>query len=62
MTYCQNQESPQYNFLKGLEQFGDKGYMAALKELKDNLVGQDCIKMLTPKQVKWDIKKLHLDT
>lgn len=38
--------TPQYGFRKGPKIFGDKGYDTAMSELKDNLLGRDCVRML----------------
>lgn len=38
--------TPQYRFRRGMEIFEDDGYEATVSELKDNLIGWDCVKML----------------
>ena len=55
-----SQSTSQYGFKKGLEVFGDDGKEAAMKELKDNLVGRGCLKMLKPKEVNNTIRKKAL--
>lgn len=46
-----SKSTPQYGFRKGLELFQDEGYAAAVKELKDNLIGRGCLNMVKPSQV-----------
>ena len=41
----------QYGFRKGLKIFGDEGYNAAVSELRDNLLGRDCVRMLKGKEI-----------
>ena len=43
--------TPQYGFKKGLEIFGNNGYEATVKELRDNLIGRGCVKMLKKHEV-----------
>ena len=38
-----------YGYRKGLKIFGDSGYQATVKELRDNLIGRECIDVLTEK-------------
>lgn len=38
--------TPQYGFKEGLQIFGNKRYNSTVKELKNNLIGRGCIKML----------------
>ena len=47
--------TPQYGFKKGLQIFGNNGYNAAVKELRDNLIGRGCVKMLKKHEVTGDI-------
>lgn len=37
---------PQHRFKKGFKNFGYEGYKATIKELKINLIGSNCIKVL----------------
>ena len=39
--------TPKYGFRKRLKLFDDKGYQAAKNELKVNLLGRECIDMLS---------------
>ena len=55
-----SKSTPQYGFRKGLEIFGDDGKEAAMKELKDNLVGRGCLKFLKPHEVNGTIRKQAL--
>ena len=55
-----SKSTPQYGFRKGLELFGEEGHAAAVKELRDNLLGRGCLKMLKPNQVNSDIRKKAL--
>ena len=43
--------TPQYGFVKGLKIFGNAGYDAAQKELEENLIGRNCIRMLKKNEV-----------
>ena len=52
--------TPQYGFRKGLKVFGDEGYDAAVCELKDNLLGRDCVRMLKGKEVTHTVRKKAL--
>ena len=52
--------TPQYGFRKGLKLFGDQGYQAAKDKLKTNLLGRDCIDMLSCKDLTWNIRKRAL--
>ena len=40
--------TPQYGFKKGLQLFGEEGYMAIQHELQQNLIGRKCVNMLEP--------------
>ena len=42
--------TPMYGYQKGLKIFGDPGYQARVKELRDNLIGDGCIDVLTEKE------------
>ena len=46
-----------YGYQKGLKIFGDDGYQATVKELRDNLIGQGCIDVLSKKDTTWDMQK-----
>ena len=37
--------------------FGDSGYQATVKELRDNLIERGCIDVLTEKETTWDMQK-----
>ena len=50
-----SKSTPQYGFRKGLEVFNADGWNAAVSELKDNLIGRDCIKMLGRSEATRDI-------
>ena len=52
-----SKSTPQYELRKGLKLFGDEGYQAAKNELEVNLLGRDCIDMLSWKDLMWDIRK-----
>ena len=39
--------TPQYGFNKGMKVFGKGGYGAAIKELDENLIGRNVVRMLT---------------
>jgi hypothetical protein len=43
--------TPKYGFEKGLSIFGGLGYDATVKELDENLIGRDVIKILPPQSV-----------
>ena len=50
----------QYRFRKGLNIFGDKGYNVAVSELKDNLLGRKCVRILCAKDVTLIVRKKTL--
>ena len=52
--------TPQYGFKKGLKLFGNAGYDAMVKELKENLVRRNCIKILNKNEVTSEIRKSAL--
>ena len=52
--------TPQYGFRKGLEIFEEEGHKATVSELKDNLVGRGCVKMLDKRDVNSEIRKKAL--
>jgi hypothetical protein len=52
--------TPQYGFKKGLAIFGGLGYDATVKELDENLIGRDVIRMLDPKSVTYDMFRMSL--
>lgn len=56
-----SKSTPQYGFHKGLEIFNEDGWDAAVAELKDNLIGRDCIKMLGKAEITQDIRKCALN-
>ena len=43
-----------------LKLFGDKGYQAARGKLEANLLGRNCIDILSWKDLTWDIRKQAL--
>ena len=43
--------TPQYGFKKRLEIFGNDGYNATVKELRDNLIGRGCVNMLRKHEI-----------
>ena len=45
-----SKSTPMYGLRKGLQIFGDSGYQATVKELRDNLIGRGCIDVLTKKE------------
>ena len=47
--------TPQYGFNKGMKVFGDEGYKAAIKELDENLIGRNVVRMLMKKEVTKEI-------
>ena len=52
--------TPQYGFRKGLEIFEEEGHKATVSELKENLFGRGCVKMLDKRDVNSDIRKKAL--
>ena len=52
--------TPQYGFRKGLQIFGDKGYIVVVSELKDNLLGRKCVRMLCGKDITPTMRKKAL--
>ena len=52
-----SKSTPQNEFRKGLELFGDKRYQATKNELEANLLERGCINMLSWKDFTWDIRK-----
>ena len=38
--------TPQYEFNRGMKEFGREGYDATVSELSDNLIGMDAVDML----------------
>ena len=50
-----------YGYQKGFTIFGNSGYQATVKELRDNLIGRGCIDVLTQKETTWDIQKRALN-
>ena len=48
--------TPQYGFAKGISLFGKEGIEATYKELKNNLLDRDCVRMLYPHEVTAEIK------
>ena len=51
---------PQYGFKKGFHMFEEDRYKAMVSELKDNLVGRGCVKMLNKMDVNGEIRKKAL--
>ena len=50
-----------YGYRKELQVFGNAGYQAMVKELKDNLIGRGCIDFLTDEQTNREIKNKALN-
>lgn len=46
----------QFGFMKGLKLFGDARYHATVKELQENLIGCNCITMLSKDEITKDIR------
>ena len=55
-----SKSTPMYGYRKGLKIFGDSGYQATVKELRDNLIGQGCSDVQTEKETTWDMQKRAL--
>ena len=51
-----SKSTPQYGFNRGLKEFKDLGYEATVKELDDNLLGMNAVKMLNPSEVNQHIR------
>jgi hypothetical protein len=51
-----SKSTPQYGFNRGLKEFGTLGYEATVKELDDNLLGMEAVKMLNPSEINKDIR------
>jgi hypothetical protein len=51
-----SKSTPQYEFNRGLKEFGTLGYKATVKELDDNLLGMGAVKMLKPSEINKDIR------
>ena len=47
--------TPQYEFNRGMKEFGELWYEATRAELDDNLIGMDAVKMLSKKDITSDI-------
>lgn len=43
--------TPQFGFMKGMKLFGLKGWEATKKEINDNLLGMDALKMVLHKDL-----------
>ena len=56
-TMTASPATPQYGFAKGLKLFGKEGLEATYKELKNNLLDRDCVRMLRPEEVTVEVKK-----
>ena len=52
--------TPQYGFSKGLKVFGEEGRKAAIKELDENLIGRNVVRMLPKKEVTKEVWKKSL--
>ena len=52
-----SKSTPMYGYQKGLKIFGDPGYQATVKELRDNLIERGCIDVLAEKETTWDMQK-----
>jgi hypothetical protein len=50
-----SKSTPQYGFNRGMKEFGELGFEAAMKELDDNLIGMDAVRMLKPSEVNKDV-------
>ena len=50
-TMTVSASTPQYGFAKGLNSFGKERIEATYKELKNNLLDRDCVRMLYPDKV-----------
>jgi hypothetical protein len=51
-----SKSTPQYNFNRGLKEFGELGYEATVKELDDNLLGMGAVDMLMPSEVSQKVR------
>jgi hypothetical protein len=47
--------TPQYGFNRGMKEFGELGFEATMKELDDNLIGMDAVRMLDPSEVNKEV-------
>jgi hypothetical protein len=46
-----SKSTPQYGFNRGMKEFGELRFEATMKELDDNLIGMDAVRMLKPNEV-----------
>ena len=47
--------TPQYEFNRGMKEFGQAGYDATVSELSDNLIGMDTVQMLDKSRITSDV-------
>ena len=50
-----SKSTPQYGFNRGMKEFGDLGFKATMKELDDNLIGMNAVRMLKPSEVNKEV-------
>ena len=46
-----SKSTPQYDFSRGMKEFGDNGWKATLSELRDNLLEMDAVHMVKSKEI-----------